>query len=68
VGRLQNKKSILTDESSLAKKLARLLSKDREQAADIDHLFSLKNICFCGYHPKNDRSAVITIALLDANF
>jgi len=52
----QNKKSILTDESSLAKKLARLLSKDREQPADIDHLFSLKNICFCGYHPKNDRS------------
>lgn len=50
------KKSILSEETSLAKKLARLLAKDREPAAaDIDHLFSLKNICFCGYHPKNER-------------
>ncbi|CAH1798699.1 unnamed protein product, partial [Owenia fusiformis] len=38
---------------NIRKRIAKILSKHNK--ARHDHFFSLKNVSFCGYHPKNER-------------
>jgi hypothetical protein len=57
-----------SDESTLAKKLSRLLAKSMETTSNIDTLFSLKNICFCGYHPKNERYTILSKHVIKQGF
>ncbi|XP_070545476.1 C-Jun-amino-terminal kinase-interacting protein 1-like isoform X2 [Ptychodera flava] len=50
----QSKPKMTQRKDSVRKKMGKLLG-NKDKKASHNHFFSLKNVSFCGYHPKNDR-------------
>lgn len=54
---------------SVKERLAHILNKGKQAQSRCDHFFNLKNVSFCGYHPRNEKYfAFVTKHPLDMRF
>ncbi|XP_077999726.1 C-Jun-amino-terminal kinase-interacting protein 1-like [Glandiceps talaboti] len=51
----QSKPKLSQKKESVRKKMGKILGNKGDRKSTHNHFFTLKNVSFCGYHPKNDR-------------